>query len=69
MRYGYRLKLVYVVIGALIGFASLYYSNYLASELAKKEKREIQLWSQGLALSVNMDQLSQIQSDILLHIT
>lgn len=68
MRFGYRLKLVFVVVGALISFASLYYSNYLARELATKEKREIQLWAYGMALQNVQNELTRYESKIILDI-
>lgn len=69
MRFGYRLKLVFVVVGALISFASLYYSSYLATELAEKEKNEIRQWSHSLMLQGRSDMLSLFESEIIRRIT
>ena len=69
MRFGYRLKMVFVVVGALISFASLYYSNYLARELAIKEKSEIEIWAAGMALQNSPDELMQRDSRIIQQIT
>lgn len=48
--FSYRGKIAYIIVGSVIGFASLVYTNYLAQELANKEKYEIELWSRGYAL-------------------
>lgn len=60
----YIAKLVFVVIGAIIGVASLLYSNYIASELAIKEKREINLWSHAIAMNALGDPRSQVIIDM-----
>lgn len=60
----YIAKLVFVVAGAIIGVASLLYSNYIAAELAVKEKREIGLWSHAIAMKALGDPRSQIIIDL-----
>ncbi|MEG2480041.1 MAG: hypothetical protein RSA50_07185, partial [Mucinivorans sp.] len=42
-------KIIFIFIGSVIGTVSLVYSNYIAAELAAKERNEIHLWSQALA--------------------
>lgn len=66
MRYSssYIAKLIFVVVGAVIGVASLLYSNYIASELAIKEKREINLWSHAIAMDALGDPRSRIIIDL-----
>lgn len=66
MRYSssYIAKLVFIVVGTVIGVLSLLYSNYIATELAIKEKREINLWSHAIALTVLGDPRSQTIIDI-----
>lgn len=68
MTFGYRLKIVFVVVASLIGFASLVYSNYLAGELAAKEKNEIRLWAHAISLQNRSDNRSQIESNVILRI-
>ncbi len=52
MRYSnsFIAKIAFLVIGSIIGIGSLIYSNYIASELAHKEHREVQLWSHSMRL-------------------
>lgn len=69
MRFGYRLKVLFVIVGAFISFASLYYSNYLARELASKEKNEINMWAYGLGLANNDDRLSRIERNVIFYLT
>lgn len=61
MRYSgtYIGKIIFIVLGAIIAVASLLYSNYIAGELASKEKREISMWSHALKAQ-NMDLRNQI---------
>lgn len=56
----YIAKLIFVIVGTVIGLASLFYSNYIAAELAIKENREIQLWSHAIALQALGDPRSQV---------
>lgn len=69
MKFGYRLKIIFVVVASLIGFASLVYSNYIAAELAAKEKNEIRLWAHAIGLQNRMDDRSRIESSVILQIT
>lgn len=46
----YRQKLSYIVIGLVIGLASLAFINYIVRELAIKEKKEIRLWSHAMTM-------------------
>ncbi len=69
MRFKYRVKLIFVIIGALIGILSLLYSNYIAGELAQKEKHEIALWARAISLKNRTDTRSQIESQVILGIT
>lgn len=66
--FGYRSKITYVIVGLVIGLASLGYTQYLARELTKKEKYEIELWSRGYALYNVWNPRSQVESDITLQI-
>lgn len=61
--------MVFVVVGALISFSSLYYSNYLARELAIKEKSEIQMWAAGMALRNSPDELTRRDSRLIIQLT
>lgn len=69
MRFGYRVKLIFIAIGSLIGLFSFLYSNYIASELAIKEKHEIKLWARAISLQNRFDTRSQIESQVILEIT
>lgn len=69
MRFGYRVKLAFIVVGSLIGLISFLYSNYIASELAIKEKHEIKLWARAISLQNSFDTRSQIESQVILEIT
>lgn len=57
------------MVGSLIGFISLVYSNYIAAELADKEKHEIRLWARAISLQNRSDIRSEIESRVLLDIT
>ncbi len=69
MRFGYRAKLVFISIGLVIGLISLLYTNYIARELAVKEKHEIGLWARAISLQNRFDTRSKIESQVLLGIT
>lgn len=68
MGFGYRVKIIFIILASLIGFASLVYSNYLAGELANKEKNEIRLWAHAMSLQNRSDNRSQIESNVILRI-
>lgn len=68
LSFGYRGKITYIIIGSIIGIASLVYTQYIAKELTKKEKYEIELWSRGFALYDRYDARSRIESEITLQI-
>lgn len=61
--------MVFVVVGALISFSSLYYANYLARQLAIKEKSEIQMWAAGMALRNSPDELTRRDSRLIIQLT
>lgn len=61
MRFGYRIKIAIIVIGSLIGLISMLYTNYIARELAIKEKHEIALWARSVSLQNRIDTRSQIE--------
>lgn len=66
---GYRSKVAYIIIGSIIGMLSLLYTNYLARELTKKEKYEIDLWARGMAmLNLYNNPRSVIESEISVRI-
>ncbi len=69
MRFGYRVKIIFVIIGSLIGLGSMLFTNYIARELASKEKQEIQLWARAISLQNRTDVRSQIESQVMLSIT
>ena len=52
MRYSnsFIAKIAFIAMGSIIGICSLIYSNYIATELAYKENREIKLWSHSMRL-------------------
>lgn len=67
--FGYRSKVAYIIIGSIIGMMSLLYTNYLARELTKKEKYEIDLWARGVAmLNLYNNPRSVIESEISMRI-
>lgn len=65
---GYKGKVVFVVVGTIIGVASLFFTNYIARELSLKEKNEIHLWAQAWNQKNQMDRRSQMQSEMVLDI-
>lgn len=65
---GYRSKVIFIIIGSIIGLASLLYSNYLKDQLAAKERYEINLWSQAFYMKSNMDGRSEMESNIIFSI-
>lgn len=67
--FNYRGKIAFLAVGLVIALASMFYSNYLAGELAYKEKNEIQLWSRGITLINNFDPRSVAEKDIIGQIT
>ncbi|MFI3287207.1 MAG: ATP-binding protein [Rikenellaceae bacterium] len=69
MKFGYRAKIVIIVIGSLIGLISLLYTNYIARELAVKEKQEIALWARAIPLQNRTDTRSQIELRVIREIT
>ncbi len=69
MRFGYRVKLVFVVVGLLIGLISFLYSNYITAELAIKEQHEIKLWAHAMSLQNRFDRRSEIERDVIFSIT
>lgn len=48
-RYKSNLKLALLVIGIVIGLATVYYTNRLAAELAREEKYKAKLWAEAIA--------------------
>lgn len=50
MRYSreYLGRIIFIVVGAVISVASLFYSNYIAEELSRKERDEIKLWARAV---------------------
>lgn len=44
----YRFKLLYIIVGLVIGTSSLLVTNYIVRQLSDKEKREIELWSNAM---------------------
>lgn len=69
MRFGYRAKIICIIIGSLIGLVSMLYTNYIARELAIKEKYEIKLWASAISLMNRTDTRSQIEAQVILGIT
>ncbi len=41
-------RIIFIIVGAVISIGSLFYSNYIAKELASKERDEIQLWAKAV---------------------
>lgn len=66
---GYRSKIIFVIVGSIIGVASLLYSNYLASELASKEKNEMVLWAHAMEMKNQLDPMSQYESNVIIRVT
>lgn len=62
---GYHGKMIFIVIGCIIGVASLVYSNYLVGQLREKEKYEIQLWSYAVGMQARVEVNVQGQGEIL----
>ncbi len=69
IRFGYRLRIAFIFIGLVIGLISLIYTNYIARELAIKEKHEIGLWARAISLQNRHDTRSKIEWQVLLGIT
>ncbi|MFI3299166.1 MAG: HAMP domain-containing sensor histidine kinase [Rikenellaceae bacterium] len=69
MRFGYRARITFIIIGAVIASLSMFYTNYIARELANKEKQEIKLWTHAVSLKNRTDRRSMIESDVVLSIT
>ncbi len=69
MKFGYRVKIGIIGIGSLIVLISLLYTNYIARELAIKEKQEINLWARAMSLRNLKGTRAQIESEVLLSIT
>lgn len=65
---GYKIELVFVVVGTIIGIASLLTTNYIARQLSDKEKNEIQLWAQAWNMKGQIDRRSQMEGEMILHI-
>lgn len=64
LSFGYRSKLIFIVIGSIIGVASLIYTNGIAHTIKMKEKYEIELWSRSWAMYNRFDPRSEIENDI-----
>ncbi len=50
-----RIKYILTFIAALIVVLSMYYSNKLAKDMAKEERRKIELWAEATRLLVTVD--------------
>lgn len=46
----YRRKLLFIVIGLVIGLCSLLFTDFIVRELANKEQNEMRLWSHAMAM-------------------
>lgn len=73
MRFGYKAKIIVIVIGSIIASLSFLYSSYIARELATKEKQEIQLWARAVSLQNRslqnpFDTRAQIEGQVLLSV-
>lgn len=64
LSFGYRSKLIFIIIGSVIGVASLFYTNSIAHTIKVKEKYEIELWSRSFAMYNRFSPRSQIESEI-----
>lgn len=64
----YRAELAFVIVGTIIGIASLLFINYVAKQLSEKEKNEIKLWAQAWNMKGQMDRRSQMEGEMILHI-
>jgi signal transduction histidine kinase len=53
--FSYKSKRTVIVVGLIIGTASLLFTSRLAGELRTKEQNEVQIWAQAMSLAVNFE--------------
>jgi len=65
---GYRSKVIFIIMGSVIVFASLLYSNYIKEQLAIKEMNETNLWAQAYNMKVLDRYYNYEESQIIINI-